>query len=219
MADGLKVDQRTDMLGIIDLQPTFMPRGELPVADGEAIVPIINQLLCDRFRHAFATQDWHPPGHISFASSHLNRQPYDTVSMSYGPQILWPDHGIQGTANAELHPELEEARVALVLRKGYRKELDSYSAFFENDGKTSTGLKGWLADRGVRRLFLTGLAGDFCVAWSAQDAVNAGFDTFIIEDATRSIGMAQPDGHTSATLAHDRLTNLGVVFLQSADLG
>lgn len=218
MAVGWTPDDRTDVLGVIDVQPTFMPGGELPVTGGDEIVPIINRLLHDRFRHAFATQDWHPPGHTSFASAHPDRAPYDVVSMPYGPQILWPDHAIQGTANASLHPGLDTDRIELVLRKGWRAELDSYSAFFENDGSTSTGLKGWLGDLDIRRLFLVGLAGDFCVAWSAEDAVRAGFETIIIEDATRSIGLPQPDGRTSADLARDRLTALGVTFIQSTDL-
>ena len=219
MSGGLRVDQRTDVLAAIDVQPTFMPGGELPVPDGDAIVPVINRLLCDRFRHACATQDWHPPDHASFASSHAGRRPYDTVPMPYGDQILWPDHAVQGSASAELHPGLDSRRFQLVLRKGWRRELDSYSAFFENDGATSTGLRGWLADRGARRLFLAGLAADYCVAWSAKDAVRAGFDTFVIEDATRPIAMAQSDGRTSDALARERLLGLGVTFLRSTDLG
>ena len=217
MPFGMKVDQRTDMLAIIDVQPTFMPGGELPVEDGGAVVPVINRLLHHRFHHACATQDWHPPGHSSFASTHPSHRPFDTVTMSYGPQLLWPDHAVQGTANAALHPDLDTGRIELVLRKGCRAELDSYSAFRENDGRTSTGLKGWLVDRGVRRLFLTGLAGDYCVAWSATDAVEAGFETVVVEDATRSIGMALPDGR-SDVLAHARLHALGVIFLRSSDL-
>ena len=219
MAAGLNVDQRTDVLALIDVQPTFMPGGELPVADGDAVVPVINRLLCDRFQNACATQDWHPPGHASFASSHPGRRPHDIVQMPYGDQILWPDHAVQGTANAELHPDLASQRLQLVLRKGWRRGLDSYSAFHENDGTTSTGLGGWLADRGTRRLFLTGLAADYCVAWSAEDAVRAGFDTFVIEDATRPIAMVGPDGRTSDALARERLLGLGVTFVRSSDLG
>ena len=213
----MRVDQRTDMLAIIDVQPTFMSGGELPVEDGDAVIPVINRLLHDRFHHACATQDWHPPRHSSFASTHPGRRPFDMVTMPYGPQLLWPDHAIQGTANAALHPDLDTGRIELVLRKGCRAELDSYSAFRENDGRTSTGLKGWLVDRGVRRLFLTGLAGDYCVAWSATDAVEAGFETVIVEDATRSIGVALPEGRSDA-LARARLHALGVAFLRSSDL-
>ncbi|WP_419729550.1 nicotinamidase [Lichenicola sp.] len=195
-----------------------MPGGELPVADGHAVIPTINRLLDTRFRHAFATQDWHPPGHSSFASTHTNRQPNDAIPLPYGLQVLWPDHAIQGSPNAELHPDLDSHRIELIIRKGWRPELDSYSAFLENDRLTSTGLKGWLADRGARRLFLCGLAADFCVAWSAEDAVRAGFETFVIEDATRAIGMPRPDGGTSTEEARDRLQALGVTLLQSGDL-
>lgn len=218
MAAGLKLEPRTDVLGVIDLQATFMPGGELPVAGGDEIIPIVNHLLQNHFRHAFATQDWHPSGHTSFASAHPGRVPYDVVSMPYGPQILWPDHAIQNTKNAELHHRLDSHRIELIIRKGWRPELDSYSAFLENDGKTPTGLKGWLIDRGVRRLFLCGLAADFCIAWSAEDAARAGFETFVIEDATRGIGLAQPDGRTSLGHSKDRLTALGVRFVQSTDL-
>ncbi len=218
MAARVKLDVHTDMLGIVDVQPSFMPGGDLPVAGGDEVVPVINRLLNNNFRHAFATQDWHPPGHTSFASRHPGRKPYDVVSMPYGPQILWPDHAIQGTRNAELHPALDSHLVELILRKGWRAELDSYSAFFENDGATSTGLRGWLADRRPGRLFLTGLAGDFCVAWSAEDAVRIGLETIIIEDATRSIALPQPDGRTSDEHARQRLQALGVTFITSADL-
>lgn len=216
---GLKLDLHTDVLGVIDVQPTFMPGGELPVAGGDEVLPTINHLLCERFRHAFATQDWHPAGHTSFASTHPGRAAYDVVPMPYGSQILWPDHAIQGSRNAELHPGLASRHVQLVVRKGWRPELDSYSAFLENDGRTTTGLCGWLVDRGIRRLFLSGLASDFCVAWSAADAARAGFETFIIEDATRGIALPQPDGRSSIAHARDRLTALGVSFLHSAELG
>ena len=218
MSAGLILDPATDMLGVVDLQPTFMPSGELPTTGGDEIVPGINRLLRDRFRHAFATQDWHPPGHTSFASSHPGRNPYEVVSMPYGPQVLWPDHAVQGTAGAALHPGLDADRLSLILRKGWRPELDSYSAFFENDGATRTGLAGWLTDRGVRRLFLVGLAADFCVAWSAEDAVRAGFETIVIEDMTRAIALPQPDGSTSATQARIRLEAAGVRFVRSGAL-
>ena len=218
MPHGLKIDGRTDMLAVIDVQPTFMPGGELPVPDGDRVVPVINRLL-GRFRHACATQDWHPPGHASFASSHPGRMPYDVAQMPYGPQILWPDHAIQGSAGAALHPDLDTMRMELVLRKGCRSDLDSYSAFFENDRATSTGLRGWLLDRGTRRLFLAGLARDFCVAWSAEDATRAGFETFVVEDATRAIALPQSDGRDSDAVARERLAALGVTFLNSTDLG
>ena len=161
---GIALDPATDMLGIVDVQPTFMPGGELPVEEGDAVVPVINRLLSGPFPHAFATQDWHPPGHASFASSHPGRQPFETVQMPYGPQTLWPDHALQGSANAALHPDLAQARIEAVVRKGFHPQIDSYSAFFENDRRTPTGLHGWLQARGVRRLFLAGLATDDCVA-------------------------------------------------------
>ncbi len=218
MTGRMKLDAATDMLGVIDVQPSFMPGGELPVPDGDAVVPAINHLLRTRFGHAFATQDWHPAGHSSFASVHPGRRPNDTIAMPYGPQRLWPDHAIQGTANAALHPALDTARLGLILRKGADPALDSYSAFRENDRATATGLAGWLTARGVRRLFLCGLAGDFCVAWSAEDAAEAGFETFIIEDATRAIGIDLPGGGNSADHARTRLLSRGVRFVNTTDL-
>jgi nicotinamidase/pyrazinamidase len=203
---------------LIDVQPTFMPGGALPVPDGEAVVPAINALLAEPGARAVATQDWHPPGHSSFASAHPGRQPYEVVQMPYGPQTLWPDHGVQGTAEAALHPALDTRRVELILRKGFRPAIDSYSAFFENDRQTATGLDSWLRSQGVRRVALAGLALDFCVAWSAEDAVEAGFETYIIEDATRSIGMELPDGSNSTDLARTRLVSRGVQFVLSTDL-
>src|SRR5215472_2877999 len=141
-----KIDA-TDILGVVDVQPTFMPGGELPVAGGDAVVAVINRLLAGPFRHAFATQDWHPPGHSSFASAHPGHQAFETLSMSYGPQTLWPDHAVIGSAGAALHPDLDTGRIELVLRKGFRLEIDSYSAFRENDRRTVTGLDGWLRAR------------------------------------------------------------------------
>jgi nicotinamidase/pyrazinamidase len=210
----MQSDSGTDILGLIDIQPTFMPNGELPVADGNAIIPVVNQLL-GRFQHAFATQDWHPSGHASFASAHPKMQPYDTIEMTYGKQILWPDHGIAGTPNAAIHPAIDQTRIEAIIRKGFRPALDSYSAFFENDRLTSTGLEAWLRQRGFSRLFLCGLATDFCVAWSAEDAARLGFTVTIIEDACRAIGLPAPDGRTTMDAARDRLTELGVRFATS----
>ncbi|RYJ00096.1 MAG: nicotinamidase [Acetobacteraceae bacterium] len=164
------IDPATDMLGVVDVQPCFMPGGALAVADGDAVVPVVNRLLAGPFRHAFATQDWHPPGHSSFATSHPGRQAFETIAMPYGPQTLWPDHAVQGTAEAALHPGLDQGRIELVVRKGFRPAVDSYSAFFENDRVTGTGLEAWLRARGVARLFLSGLATDYCVAFSAEKA-------------------------------------------------
>ena len=213
----MQIDHRTDILGLIDVQPTFMSGGELPVADGEAVVPVVNRLL-RRFAHAFATQDWHPANHASFASTHPGKRPYDTIEVPYGSQILWPSHAIAGTPNAAIHPAINQHRIEAIIRKGFRQRLDSYSAFFENDRQTPTGLEGWLRQRGFSRLFLCGLATDFCVAWSAEDAVRLGFSVFVVEDACRGIGLAEPDGRTTIDTARDRLTAAGIRFLESATL-
>ncbi len=208
------IDRATDILGLVDVQPTFMPGGELPVADGDAVVPVINGLL-RLFDHAFATQDWHPPGHGSFASAHPGQNPYDTIDMPYGQQVLWPDHALQDSTNAALHGDLDLAKVEVIIRKGFHQQIDSYSTFFENDRITTTGLDGWLRQRGFKRLFLTGLATDFCVAWSAEDAVRLGYTVVIIEDACRGIGIPLPDGRTTMDEARNRLTELGVRFVDS----
>jgi nicotinamidase/pyrazinamidase len=207
----------TDVLGLVDVQPTFMPGGELPVADGDAVVPVINRLLA-RFSHAFATQDWHPPGHSSFASAHPGRQAFEEIDMPYGRQVLWPDHALQGSANAALHRDLDLRRLELIIRKGFRPELDSYSAFFENDHKTPTGLDGWLRQRGFQRLFLAGLATDFCVAWSAQDAARLGYDVTVIEDACRGIGIPLDTGRTTMDDAQERLARIGVRLASSDEI-
>jgi len=211
------IDPETDILGLIDVQPTFMPGGELPVLEGEAVVPLIN-LLLTRFAHAFATQDWHPPGHSSFASAHPGRDPYDTIDMPYGKQVLWPDHALQGSDTAALHRDLDLRRVEAIIRKGFRHALDSYSAFFENDHATATGLDGWLRQRGFRRLFMAGLATDFCVAWSAEDAARLGYEVVIVEDACRGIGLPSAAGRTTLDDARDRLLAAGVRFAASTDI-
>lgn len=208
----------TDILGLVDLQPTFMPGGELPVAEGDRVVPVVNRLL-QRFAHAFATQDWHPPGHSSFASAHPNRKPYDTIAMPYGDQVLWPDHAVQGSANAALHRDIDMTKVEVIIRKGFRREIDSYSTFFENDRMTTTGLDGWLRERGFTRVFLAGLATDFCVAWSAEDAIRLGYQVVVIEDACRGIGVPLANGRTTLDAARDRLRGLGTRFVASADIG
>jgi nicotinamidase/pyrazinamidase len=213
----MNIDPVCDILGLVDIQPTFMPGGELAVADGEAVVPAVNGLLA-RFSHAFATQDWHPPGHSSFASAHPGHKPFDTIDMPYGPQVLWPDHALQGTANAALHPALNLSTVKVIIRKGYDPAIDSYSTFFENDHRTPTGLDGWLRQRGFSRIFFTGIATDFCVAWSAEDAVRLGYDVVVIEDACRGIGIITTAGRTTLDDARDRLTKLGARFITSAEL-
>lgn len=213
----MQIDLDHDILGLIDIQPTFMPGGELPVTDGDAIVPAVNRLLA-RFPHAFATQDWHPANHASFASAHPGKQPYDAIEVSYGTQVLWPDHGIAGTATAALHAGIDQSRIEVIIRKGFRPTLDSYSAFFENDRTTPTGLEAWLRQRGFSRLFLCGLATDFCVAWSAEDAVRPGFSVTIIQDACRGIGLPTPDGRTTMVTTRDSLIARGVHFIDSSAL-
>jgi nicotinamidase/pyrazinamidase len=215
---AIQIDPATDILGVIDVQPTFMPGGALAVAGGDAVVPVINRLLAGRFAHAFATQDWHPPGHASFAASH-GRQPYETVALHYGEQVLWPEHGVQGTVEAALHPALDQARIELVVRKGFHRDIDSYSAFFENDRTTPTGLHGWLRERGFRRVFLAGLATDYCVAFSAEDAARLGYAAFVVEDACRGIGLAVEGGGTTIDAARRRLEGMGVRFVTSDALG
>ena len=211
----IQIDPATDILGLIDVQPTFMPGGELPVTDGDAVVAPINRLLAGPFRHAFATQDWHPPGHASFATSHSGRAPYEEIDMPYGRQTLWPDHGVRGSANAAIHPDIMQDPIAVIIRKGILPHIDSYSAFFENDRRTATGLDGWLRGRGFQRLFLTGLATDFCVAWSAEDAANLGYTTFVVEDCCRGIGLPVAGGGTTMDAARARLGALGVQFVPS----
>jgi nicotinamidase/pyrazinamidase len=214
---GIGIDRATDIIGLVDVQPTFMPGGELAVADGEQVVPVINRLL-ERFDHAFATQDWHPPGHSSFASAHAGHRPYDTIAMPYGQQVLWPDHALQGSANAALHRDVDLTKVEVIIRKGFHRDIDSYSTFFENDRRTATGLDGWLRQRGFRRVFLTGLATDFCVAWSAEDAVRLGYEVVVIEDACRGIGVPLANGRTTLDDARERLARLGVRIVASGDI-
>src|SRR5262249_6471614 len=162
------------------------PGGKLAVAHGDEVVAVINRLAA-RFPHVILTQDWHPAGHLSFASSHPGKKPYDTILVPYGPQVLWPDHCVQGTPGAEFRKDLQIPHAALIIRKGQRPEIDSYSAFYENDRRTPTGLAGYLGERGFTRVFLAGLAFDFCVRYSCEDAVREGFDAIVIEDACRGI--------------------------------
>jgi len=178
----------TDALLVIDMQLDFLPGGTLAVKDGDAILPGINAVAA-RFDHVILTQDWHPRGHISFASTH-GRQPFtDTVRAAYGTQTLWPDHCIQGTPGAQLHPDLDIPHAELILRKGFRRDIDSYSAFTENDSVTPTGLAGYLRERGLTRLFFTGLAYDFCVGFSALAAARLGFESLVVEDLSRAVAL------------------------------
>jgi nicotinamidase/pyrazinamidase len=185
----------TDVLLVIDVQNDFCPGGNLAVPQGDEVVDLINR-LGQRFQHVVLTQDWHPAGHRSFASANPGRQPYETVAFAYGPQVLWPDHCVQGTPSAQFHGRLQIPHAELVLRKGYRRDIDSYSAFYENDHTTPTGLAGYLRERGLARVFLAGLALDFCVRYSAEDAHRCGFQAVVIDDACRPIDV---DGSLAAT--------------------
>ena len=175
-----------DVLLVVDVQNDFMPAGALAVPRGDEVVPVINA-LAGRFANIVITQDWHTPGHTSFATSHAGRQPFERIELPYGEQVLWPDHCVQGTTGAALHPELAIPHAQLIVRKGHHHHVDSYSAFVEGDGKHATGLAGYLRERGIERIFICGLATDFCVAWSALDARKAGFEVVVIEDACRAI--------------------------------
>lgn len=205
-------DNRSALI-VVDVQNCFCSGGTLAVPGGEEVVPLVNR-IARSFANVVLTQDWHPAGHASFASSHAGRQPFQTTRLGYGDQVLWPDHAVQGTADAALHAGLQIPHAQLLLRKGYHKGIDSYSAFFEADRKTATGLAGYLHERGIGRLFVAGLATDFCVAWTAIDARAAGFETLVVEDATRAIDL---DG-SLATAWRDMLA-AGVQRLQSGALG
>ena len=181
------IDSNTCLL-IVDAQYGFMPGGGLPVAGGDAIVPVINR-IAPRFANAVLTQDWHPADHVSFAINHPGKQPYETITLPYGEQVLWPTHCVQGTPDAALHAELQVAHAQLIIRKGFHQHVDSYSAFVEADRRTSTGLAAYLQARGIQHLYLCGLATDYCVAWSALDARAAGFEATVIEDACRAIDL------------------------------
>ena len=179
---------QNDVLIVIDVQNDFCPGGALAVADGDAVIPVIHR-VARLFEHIVLTQDWHTPGHHSFASAHPGRQAFDQTRVSYGVQTLWPDHCVQGTRGAEFHPALTLPRAELILRKGFRREIDSYSAFFENDRTTATGMAAYLRERGLTRLFFAGLAFDYCVGYSALDARRLGLPAVILRDACRAIGL------------------------------
>jgi nicotinamidase/pyrazinamidase len=203
---------RDDVLLVVDVQRDFLLGGALAVPEGDAVVAPINR-LSTLFGHVLLTQDWHPAGHVSFATSHPGRARFETVALSYGHQVLWPTHCVQGTQGAELAPGLDLPRAELVMRKGFHPDVDSYSAFTEADRRTPTGLAGYLRERGLRRLFLAGLATDFCVAWSALDARAAGFEAMVVEDACRGI-----DIQGSLDQAWRNMHQAGVERLSSAEL-
>ncbi len=198
-----------EALIVIDVQNDFCPGGALAVGGGDAVVPVANRLI-GRFDHVILTQDWHPPDHRSFAVAHPGRQAFETVEFPYGQQTLWPAHCVQGTEGAEFHPGLQATKAELVVRKGFRRDIDSYSAFAENDRTTRTGLAGYLRERGLTRLVLCGLATDFCVAFSALDAWREGFDVLVVEDACRAIDL---DG--SLDRARREMAAAGVALIRS----
>lgn len=198
-----------DMLLVVDPQNDFCPGGALAVPKGDEVIPPINKLAAC-FSNLAVTQDWHPRGHCSFASSYPGKRPFETIELDYGSQVLWPDHCVQGTAGAEFHPVLALDNAQAVIRKGFHPSIDSYSAFCENDHRTSTGLAGYLRERGIRRVYLAGLAYDFCVLWSAQDARKRGFEVVVVEDACRAIDL---DGSAAAATAAMR--EIGVAFTSS----
>ena len=202
----------TDALLAVDVQNDFCTGGRLGIQGGEAVAAPINR-VSGLFRTVVMTQDWHPPGHQSFASAHPGRRPYETVAMSYGDQVLWPDHCVQGTVGASLHPDLDAARATLILRKGFEPAIDSYSAFFENDRRTATGLAGYLRERGVHRVFIAGLAFDFCVLWSSEDARRLGYEVVVLEDACCALDIA---GSTAS--ARVRLAAAGAELQHSSEL-
>ncbi len=203
---------RDSALIVVDVQNCFVTGGTLPVKGGEDVVPVINA-LAPKFENIVVTQDWHTPGHASFASSHPGKKPFETTRLSYGTQVLWPDHCVQGSDDAALHKGLKLPTAQIIIRKGFHKEMDSYSAFDEADHKTATGLAGYLKQRGIRTLYITGLATDFCVAWTALDARKAGFQVYVIDDATRAI-----DLNGSLAAAWKDMTAKGVRRIRAADL-
>ncbi len=208
---AVKPDARSALI-VVDVQNCFLSGGSLAVKDGEQVIPVINR-LAGMFQNVVATQDWHTAGHISFASSHPGRKPFDIVRLPYGDQVLWPDHCVQGTDGAALSKDLAIPNAQLIIRKGFHPNVDSYSALLEADKKTHTGLASYLRERGIASLFVTGLATDFCVAWTAIDARAAGFEVYVVEDACRGI-----DTQGSLMKAWDGMNRAGVKRIQSADI-
>jgi nicotinamidase/pyrazinamidase len=203
----------SDVLIVVDVQNDFCPGGRLAVPKGDEVIAPINRLAA-KFAHVVLTQDWHPPGHHSFASSHEGRAPFESVDLAYGAQVLWPDHCVQGSQGAAFHEALDIPHAALVLRKGFRREIDSYSAFYENDRVTPTGLAGYLRERGFKRTFLAGLAFDFCVRYSAEDASRLGLEAIVIEDACRGIDLAGSVAATRVSFA-----GCGVACVGAGEVG
>jgi nicotinamidase/pyrazinamidase len=202
----------TDALLVIDVQNDFCPGGALAVDGGDEIIPLINR-LGKRFEHVIHTQDWHPANHISFASTHPGTQPFSAIEVDYGTQTLWPDHCVQGTPGADFHPGLDLPHAEMIVRKGFRHHIDSYSAFLEDDHTTPTGLAGYLRERGLKRLFLCGLAYDFCVKYSAIDGTAAGFECIVIEDATRAVALSGSVEDTKTTFADKGVRQINAVSI------
>ncbi len=212
LAAGKLKPAANSALIVVDVQNCFVTGGTLPVAKGEEVVPVINK-IAGAFQNIIVTQDWHTAGHASFASSHAGKKPFETTQLQYGQQVLWPDHCVQGTEDAALHKDLKLPTAQLIIRKGFNKAVDSYSAFQEADRKQVTGLAGYLKARGIKTVYITGLATDFCVAWTAMDARQAGFEVFVVEDACRAI-----DLNGSLAAAWKQMAAKGVKRIQSADI-
>ena len=210
-AASIKPDDTSALL-VIDVQNGFLPGGSLAVKDGEQVIPVINR-IARGFTNIVMTQDWHTPGHVSFASSHPGKKPFETIDLPYGKQVLWPNHCVQGADGASFSKDLAIPKAELVVRKGFHQDVDSYSAFTEADGKTTTGLAAYLKARKLQRLFVAGLATDFCVAWTALDARKAGFETYVVEDACRGI-----DAQGSLAKAWADMAKAGVKRIQSGDI-
>ena len=200
------------VLLVVDVQNGFTPGGNLAVANADQIIPLINQLAA-QFQQVVLTQDWHPETHISFAEQHPDKQTYDSIQLDYGTQVLWPKHCVQGSLDADFHPDLNINHAQLIIRKGVNPNIDSYSAFQEADQKTTTGFAGYLRERGIQRVFIVGIATDFCVAWSAIDSANLGFETYVIEDGCQGI-----DLNGSLAQAWQAMQHVGVYKIQAADV-
>lgn len=212
MAAGTIKPDAASALIVVDVQNCFLPGGSLAVKDGDQVVPVINS-IAKGFDNIVLTQDWHTPKHISFASTHDGKKPFEMVDLPYGKQVLWPDHCVQGTEGAGLSKDLQLPTAQLIIRKGFHNDVDSYSAFLEADKKTSTGLASYLKERGIKTVFVTGLATDFCVAWTALDARGAGFEAYVVEDACRGINVMG-----SLAIAWTNMEKAGVKKIQSSDL-
>jgi len=212
--DDMKMNKQPQnaVLIVVDVQNGFTPGGNLAVADADIIIPTINQ-LAGCFENVVLTQDWHPDNHISFAANHLGKQPFETIELDYGPQVLWPKHCVKGTQDAEFHPDLNIPTAQLIIRKGFHAHIDSYSAFMEADHATMTGLTSYLKERGIDTVYVVGIATDFCVAWTALDAVKQGFKTLVVEDACKGIDLNGSLEHAWQTMQRQ-----GVVRIQSTDL-